>query len=66
MRKIELFGLSLTFKINKKNADDAELYTKDHHLKEKIFYLFMPQIQSVSKKGETQYWERNRETITNI
>lgn len=41
MRKIELFGLSLTFKINKKNADDAELYTKDHHLKEKIFYLFI-------------------------
>lgn len=41
MKKIELFGLSLTFKINKKNADDAELYTKDHHLKEKIFYLFI-------------------------
>ena len=41
MKKIELFGLSLTFKINKKNADDAELYTKDHHLKEKVFYLIL-------------------------
>ncbi|MGL5702283.1 MAG: HD family phosphohydrolase, partial [Cetobacterium sp.] len=41
MKKIELFGLSLTFKINKKNADDAELYTKDNHLKEKIFYLIL-------------------------
>ncbi len=44
MKKIELFGLSLTFKINRKNADDAELYTKDHHLKEKIFYLIFRHI----------------------
>ncbi|MGL4425557.1 MAG: HD family phosphohydrolase [Cetobacterium sp.] len=53
MKKIELFGLSLTFKINKKNSDDAELYTKDHHLKEKIFYLILMIILIVttSKNG---------------
>nr|WP_307774353.1 HDIG domain-containing metalloprotein [uncultured Cetobacterium sp.] len=39
MKKIELFGLSLTFKINRKNVDDAEIYTKETHMKEKIFYL---------------------------
>ncbi|MEG2220440.1 MAG: hypothetical protein RRX90_03210, partial [Cetobacterium sp.] len=52
MKKIELFGLSLTFKLNKKNADDAELYTKDHHLKEKIFYLIlMIMVIVISSKG---------------
>lgn len=39
MKKIELFGLSLTFKINRKNPDDAELYTNESNLREKIVYL---------------------------
>ncbi|MGL5982662.1 MAG: hypothetical protein ACRCZR_04980, partial [Cetobacterium sp.] len=71
MKKIELFGLSLTFKINKKNSDDAELYTKDHHLKEKIFYLILVIVLIVlsSKSGyivNTQKYDIGDVAISDI
>ncbi|MEG0398125.1 MAG: phosphohydrolase, partial [Cetobacterium sp.] len=41
MKKIEIFGFSISFKLDKKNKDDAEIYTKEYHLKEKILYLML-------------------------
>lgn len=58
MKKIELFGLSLTFKLNRKNPDDAELYTKEHHLKEKIVYLFLMIIVIILSSG-TSYIKKD-------
>ncbi|SJZ44026.1 hypothetical protein SAMN02745174_00516 [Cetobacterium ceti] len=41
MKKFELFGISISLKMEKKNKDDAEIYTEEYHLREKIFYLMM-------------------------
>ncbi|MGL4307936.1 MAG: HD family phosphohydrolase [Cetobacterium sp.] len=41
MKKFEIFGISISFRIDRKNKDDAEIYTEEHHLREKIFYLMM-------------------------
>lgn len=66
MKKIELFGLSLSFKINRKNSDDAEVCTKEHHLKEKIIYLFVMIICIVLSSGSNYLTGRHKYKVGDV
>lgn len=66
MKKIELFNLSLTFKINKKNTDDVELYTKSDFLKEKIFYLILMIVIVVMSSKATEIFNTQKYNIGDI
>lgn len=41
MKKLELFGMKFSFRLERKNKDDAEAYSSEYFLKEKILYLLL-------------------------
>lgn len=41
MKKIDILGLSITFKLNRRTLNESDIYTKEKFVKEKIIYLLV-------------------------